>query len=97
MVRAQLALAEGEIASRPGTVVVVPPGCPHTLGSRTATPAGMFLHSSPPPGDERHFEELMDLLSADGPPDHAAVADLRRRCGSKRLTPSHHDRPAGRR
>ncbi|MFF5969902.1 hypothetical protein ACFY7C_00070 [Streptomyces sp. NPDC012769] len=74
--------------------VVVPPGCPHAFANPTEAPARMFFQSSPPPDHERYFEELMDILSADGPTDRTAVAALRRRYDIEQLTPLRHDRSA---
>lgn len=81
------------VRATPGTVIVVPPGCPHAFANLTETPARMFFQSSPPPDHERYFEELMDILSADGPPDHTAIAALRRRYDIEQLTPLRHDLP----
>ena len=50
------------VRATPGTVIVVPPGCPHAFANRTESPARMFFQSSPPPDHERYFEELMDIL-----------------------------------
>lgn len=41
----------------PGTVVVVPPGCPHAFADPTDAPARMFFQASPPP-DHAAVEEL---------------------------------------
>ncbi len=54
------------------------------------------LQSSPPPDHKRHFEELPDILSADGPVDHGAIAALRRRYDIEQLTPLRRDQPARR-
>jgi oxalate decarboxylase/phosphoglucose isomerase-like protein (cupin superfamily) len=74
-----------------GTVIVVPPGCPHAFANRTGEPAKMFFQSSPPPDHERYFEELLDILTAGGEPDGAAIAELRRRYDIEQLTPLRHD------
>ncbi|MCB5168866.1 cupin domain-containing protein [Streptomyces bambusae] len=86
---------ERVVRATPGTVIVVPPGCPHAFANPTGAPARMFFQSSPPPDHERYFEELMDILSADGPPEHAAIEALRRRYDIEQLTPLRHDRPEG--
>ncbi|MYT75596.1 MULTISPECIES: cupin domain-containing protein [unclassified Streptomyces] len=89
------------VRATPGTVIVVPPGCPHAFANPTDTPAKMFFQASPPPDHERYFEELLEILSAGGPPDHAAIADLRARYDIEQLTPLRHgghlDEKAGRR
>ncbi|MBX9427404.1 MULTISPECIES: cupin domain-containing protein [Streptomyces] len=85
---------ERVVRATPGTVILVPPGCPHAFANPTEAPARMFFQSSPPPDHERYFEELMDILSAGGPTDHTAIAALRRRYDIEQLTPLRHDRPA---
>ncbi|MGG8409577.1 cupin domain-containing protein [Streptomyces sp. 12297] len=88
---------ERVVRATPGTVILVPPGCPHAFANPTDVPARMFFQSSPPPDHERYFEELLEILSAapaDGPADHEAIAALRRRYDIEQLTPLRHDRPA---
>ncbi|MFD8555271.1 cupin domain-containing protein, partial [Streptomyces fradiae] len=75
----------------PGTVIVVPPGCPHAFANRSGEPAKMFFQASPPPDHERYFEELLEILDGGGPPDHAAIAALRARYDIEQLTPMRHD------
>ncbi|MEU2159163.1 cupin domain-containing protein [Streptomyces sp. NPDC019396] len=74
-----------------GTVIVVPPGCPHAFANRSGRPAKMFFQASPPPDHERYFEELLELLDSGGPPDHEAIAALRSRYDIEQLTPLRHD------
>ncbi|MFE7779001.1 cupin domain-containing protein [Streptomyces sp. NPDC057445] len=74
-----------------GTVIVVPPGCPHAFANRTDEPAKVFFQASPPPDHEQYFEELLDILDAGGPPDHAAIAALRARYDIEQLTPLRYD------
>ncbi|WP_229821303.1 MULTISPECIES: cupin domain-containing protein [Streptomyces] len=71
----------------PGTVIAVPPGCPHAFANPTDTPAKMFFLASPPPDHERYFEELLEILDAGGPPERAAIRDLRARYDTEQLTP----------
>ncbi|MGW1765833.1 cupin domain-containing protein [Streptomyces sp. NPDC002073] len=75
----------------PGTVIVVPPGCPHAFANRSGDPARMFFQSSPPPDHERYFEELFAILAGPGPVDEAAIADLRNRYDIEQLTPLRHE------
>ena len=70
----------------PGSVMIVPPGCPHAFGNPGSTPARMLFEVSPP-GHERYLEQLADLLSRPGPPDEAAIAELRSRHDIEQLTP----------
>ncbi|MFI5529369.1 cupin domain-containing protein [Kitasatospora sp. NPDC051853] len=76
-----------------GTVILVPPGCPHAFANPTGRPARMFFQASPPPHHERYFEELLDLLNADGGIDHEAVEALRLRYDIQQLTPLRHSLP----
>ncbi|WP_372343107.1 cupin domain-containing protein [Streptomyces sp. KL116D] len=81
------------VRATPGTVIVVPPGCPHAFANPTGAPAKMFFQASPPPDHERYFDELLDILATDGPPDHAAIEELRARYDIEQLTPLRHGRP----
>ncbi|MFJ2113720.1 MULTISPECIES: cupin domain-containing protein [unclassified Streptomyces] len=74
-----------------GTVIVVPPGCPHAFANRGDEPARMFFQSSPPSRHERYFEELLALLKDDATPDPRAIAELRSRYDIEQLTPLRHD------
>lgn len=78
------------VRATPGTVIVVPPGCPHAFANPTDTPARIFFQASPPPDHERYFAELLEILGAAGPPDHAAVEELRGRYDIEQLTPLKH-------
>ncbi|MFJ8199621.1 cupin domain-containing protein [Streptomyces sp. NPDC096152] len=78
------------VRATPGTVIVVPPGCPHAFANPTDVPARMFFQASPPPDHERYFEELLEILGAGGPPDHAAIEGLRKRYDIEQLTPLKH-------
>ncbi|MFI5756889.1 cupin domain-containing protein [Streptomyces sp. NPDC051569] len=79
------------VRATPGTVVVVPPGCPHAFANRGDQPARMFFQASPPSRHERYFEELLDILKGGGPPDPEAVAELRVRYDIEQLTPLRHE------
>jgi mannose-6-phosphate isomerase-like protein (cupin superfamily) len=77
-----------------GTLILVPAGCPHAFANPTGRPARMLFQAAPPPGHERYFEELLELLDADGGIDRHTVAELRRRYGIEQLTPLRHTPPA---
>ncbi|MGW7368996.1 cupin domain-containing protein [Streptomyces sp. NPDC054841] len=81
----------GVVAAGPGTVIVVPPGCPHAFANRTDELAKMFFQAAPPPDHERYFEELQEILNSGGPLDHAAITELRARYDIEQLTPLRHD------
>ncbi|MEU9735455.1 cupin domain-containing protein [Streptomyces sp. NPDC048002] len=78
------------VRATPGTVIVVPPGCPHAFANPTDGPAKMFFQASPPPDHERYFEELLTILDNDGPPDDRAIEELRARYDIEQLTPLKH-------
>lgn len=85
--------ASGQRAVRaaPGTLILVPPGCPHAFANPTGEPVRMLFQASPPPDHERYFEELMDILGSGGEVDHAAVEALRVRYDIDQITPLRHD------
>jgi quercetin dioxygenase-like cupin family protein len=60
----------------PGTFVFVPPGAAHAFGNSGAAPARMLLITAPP-GHEKYFDELRDLIAKGGKPDPEALAKLR--------------------
>ncbi|MGP3972811.1 cupin domain-containing protein [Streptomyces sp. 8N114] len=84
------AAGDGVVRATPGTVVLVPPGCPHAFANPTGAPARMLFQSAPPPDHERYFEELLDILAAGGPPNEEVVAELRTRYDIEQLTPLRH-------
>jgi len=81
------------VRASPGTVIVVPPGCPHAFANPTDSAARMFFQASPPPDHERYFEELLALLDTGVAPDQAAIEELRIRYDIEQLTPLRHDHP----
>ncbi|MEU4347749.1 cupin domain-containing protein [Streptomyces sp. NPDC023838] len=77
-----------------GTMILVPPGCPHAFANPTGRPARMLFQAAPPPDHERYFEELLELLNSGGGIDPAAVQELRVRYDIEQLTPLRHSPPA---
>jgi quercetin dioxygenase-like cupin family protein len=67
----------GELAFAPG-------GVPHAFANRSNQPA-RFLLTMSPPGHDRYFDELAEILAVDGPPDPEAIADLRRRYDTQQI------------
>jgi hypothetical protein len=51
----------------------VPPGCPHAFYNPGPAPVRMLFLVSPP-GHERYFEEMGELLAGSAAPDQAATA-----------------------
>ena len=87
-------IVDGEIGFRvgdesfeaaPGACVFVPPRVPHAFANRTETPAKFLLIMSPP-GHDRYFDELAEILGEDGPPDGEAIAALRKRYDTEQLS-----------
>jgi mannose-6-phosphate isomerase-like protein (cupin superfamily) len=70
----------------PGSTLFVPSGCPHAFFNPGPAPVRMLFQVSPP-GHERYLEELAQLLARPGPPDQAAIAELRARHDIHQLTP----------
>ncbi|HEX6459511.1 MAG TPA: cupin domain-containing protein [Thermoleophilaceae bacterium] len=73
------------LTAGPGATVFVPPGVPHAFANRSEAPAKFLLITSPPTHD-RYFDELADILAADGPPDGEAIAALRKRYDTEQLS-----------
>jgi oxalate decarboxylase/phosphoglucose isomerase-like protein (cupin superfamily) len=70
----------------PGSLMFVPAGCPHAFTNPGTTPARMLFMVTPA-GHEHYLAELSELLSRPGPPDQAAVVDLRARYDIQQLSP----------
>jgi uncharacterized RmlC-like cupin family protein len=77
----------------PGSVMFVPAGCPHAFANPGTAPARMLFLVSPP-GHERYLEEIGELIGRGGPPDPAAIAEIRARHDIQQLTPMAVGRPA---
>jgi hypothetical protein len=60
----------------PGVSAFVPPGVAHSFGN-TGTATARILVIASPPGHEKYFNELAELVSKGGPPDPEAIAKLR--------------------
>jgi oxalate decarboxylase/phosphoglucose isomerase-like protein (cupin superfamily) len=69
----------------PGCTMFVPVGCPHAFANPASVPARMLFLASPP-GHERYLAEIGELISH-GPPDPAAIAEIRARHDIQQLTP----------
>jgi oxalate decarboxylase/phosphoglucose isomerase-like protein (cupin superfamily) len=75
----------------PGSLMFVPAGCPHAFTNPGTAPARMLFLVAPS-GHERYLEELAGLLARPGPPDPAAIAEIRARHDIEQLTPLIPDR-----
>ena len=76
---------EETFQATPGACVFVPPRVPHAFANRTGT-AVKFLLIMSPSGHDRYFDELGEILAADGPPDSEAIAALRKRYDTEQLS-----------
>jgi quercetin dioxygenase-like cupin family protein len=71
----------------PGGFLRVPPGSAHGFGNPGGAPATLLLIISPAGVHEEYFRELAVILANPGPPDTAAIADLRRRYDTVQVSP----------
>lgn len=78
-------LGDETVRAAAGATVFVPPQVPHAFANRGDVPARFLLILSPP-GHDRYFDELAEILAVDGPPDSDAIADLRRRYDTKQIS-----------
>ncbi|OHV40623.1 MULTISPECIES: cupin domain-containing protein [Pseudofrankia] len=70
----------------PGSLMHVPPGCPHAFANPGSVPARMLFVVAPS-GHEHYMRELGELLTAGGPPNPAEIVALRARHDIEQLTP----------
>jgi mannose-6-phosphate isomerase-like protein (cupin superfamily) len=70
----------------PGAVMFVPAGCPHAFANPGTVSARMLFLVSPP-GHEHYLDEIGRLIGQGGPPDPAAIAEIRARNDIQQLTP----------
>jgi quercetin dioxygenase-like cupin family protein len=71
----------------PGSFLQVPAGAPHGFGNPGSAPATLLLIVSPAGVHEEYFRELAAILARPGPPDTAAIADLRQRYDTVQVSP----------
>jgi mannose-6-phosphate isomerase-like protein (cupin superfamily) len=77
-------IAEETVRAGAGACVFMPPQVAHAFANRTQQPARFLLITSPA-GHDRYFDELAEILAADGPPDAEAIADLSRRYDTRQI------------
>jgi mannose-6-phosphate isomerase-like protein (cupin superfamily) len=79
----------------PGSLMYVPPGCPHAFANPGPAPVRMlFLFA--PAGHELYLAEMGGLISRPTPPDQATIKQLRARYDIEQLTPVVPGRPGRR-
>ena len=88
MIDGELELRAGNrlIVGRAGALAAVQPGIAHGFANRGDLPARMLLVATPP-GHERYFAELADILSRSGAPDADEIAALRARFDTFQVSP----------
>jgi quercetin dioxygenase-like cupin family protein len=82
----ELRAGDRVILGRPGTFVTVPAGIPHAFANSGDLPARMLLVCTPP-GHERYFAELAEILARDGAPDPDEIYHLRARYDTAQVSP----------
>jgi uncharacterized cupin superfamily protein len=82
----ELRAGERLIVGRPGTFVAVPTGIAHAFANRSNLPARMLLVTTPP-GHERYFAELTEILAREGAPNPDEIAALRARFDTTQVSP----------
>ncbi|MEV0096866.1 cupin domain-containing protein [Streptomyces sp. NPDC050738] len=70
----------------PGSLMFVPPGCPHAFANPGLTAARMLFLVAPA-GHEEYLEGIGELLVRQGPPDQDAIRELRLRYDIQQITP----------
>lgn len=78
-------LGEETFLATPGACVFVPPRLSHAFANREASPSRLLLTMSPA-GHDRYFDELAQILSAEGAPDSDAIAALRAKYDTEQLS-----------
>ena len=71
-----LRCGERVVRAGPGASAFVPSGVAHSFGNPGTAPARILVIASPP-GHEKYFDELAEIVSKGGPPDPEAIAKLR--------------------
>jgi quercetin dioxygenase-like cupin family protein len=73
------------VRATPGTYLFLPPGVPHNIGNASDKIARVLMTVSPP-GHERYFEELAEMVARGGAADPATIAELRARYDTDQLS-----------
>ena len=70
-----LRLGDDTVKAPAGTFASLPPGVPHTFSNPSDAPV-RFLNLNAPGGFEAYLRDLAAAISADEPPDAAAMANM---------------------
>ncbi|PSO14060.1 cupin domain-containing protein [Bradyrhizobium sp. MOS003] len=76
---------EWQVNATPGTYLFLPPGVPHNIANASNKIARVLMTVSPP-GHERYFEELAEIVARGGTADPTTIAELRARFDTDQLT-----------
>jgi uncharacterized cupin superfamily protein len=82
----ELRVGDRILVGRPGTFVTVPAGIAHAFANRGDRRARMLLVCTPP-GHERYFAELAEILARPGAPDPDEIGALRARFDTTQVSP----------
>ena len=78
-------IGDERVCAAPGTYVFIPPGVAHNIDNASDKPARVIMTVSPP-GHEKYFEELAEVVASDSPPDAKVIAELRNRYDTDQLS-----------
>jgi quercetin dioxygenase-like cupin family protein len=78
-------VGDERVRATPGTYLFLPPGVPHNIANASGTIARVLMTVSPP-GHERYFEELSEMVAQSGAPDPTAIEELRARYDTDQLS-----------
>ena len=81
------------VSAGPGSVLFVPPGCPHAFRNVSDSPAKMFFQAAPPPDHESYFDSLIEIFKSGDTVDPSAVAQLRSKYDIEQITALRYEVP----
>ncbi|WUI04122.1 cupin domain-containing protein [Spirillospora sp. NBC_00431] len=87
---------QAPIAAEVGSVLFVPPGCPHAFRNASDRPARMFFQAAPPPDHESYFESLIEIFQSGDSIPAGAVEKLREMYDIEQITQLKYEPPKAR-
>ncbi|MFT0736985.1 cupin domain-containing protein (plasmid) [Ralstonia wenshanensis] len=78
-------VGDQRVCATPGAYLFLPPGVPHNIGNTSGKLVRVLLTVSPP-GHERYFEEIADIVARGNGADSARIAELRARYDTDQLS-----------
>lgn len=82
----ELRVGDRVIVGRAGTFVTIPTGVAHAFANRSDRQAKMLIVTTPP-GHEKYFADLAEILARPGAPDPDEIARLRARYDTIQVSP----------